>query len=83
MSPEQLLQVIEQAAQEQSTELDLSGHNLTALPPEIGKLIHLTTVIACFATSRQSVSSLYCALTCSTPNQTRQNSTESSSPGCG
>jgi len=41
MSPKELLQVIEKAAQEKSTELDLSGQNLSALPPEIGKLIHL------------------------------------------
>lgn len=41
MTDEELLQVIEQAAEEGAPELDLSGNNLTALPPEIGKLTQL------------------------------------------
>ena len=42
MSEEELLQVLEQAA---VTELDLSGKELTALPPEIGKLTQLKKLI--------------------------------------
>jgi Leucine-rich repeat (LRR) protein len=45
MTEEELLRVIEQAAQEGATELDLSGNNLTALPPEIGKLTQLKKLI--------------------------------------
>ena len=41
MTEEELLQVIEQAAAEGATELDLSGNELTVLPPEIGKLTQL------------------------------------------
>jgi internalin A len=38
MSEEELLRVIEQAAQEGATKFDLSGMGLTVLPPEIGQL---------------------------------------------
>jgi predicted nucleotidyltransferase len=41
MTDAKLLQIIEQAATEGATELDLSGNELTALPPEIGKLTGL------------------------------------------
>ncbi len=45
MTEEELLRVIEQAAREGWTELDLSGNNLTALPPEIGTLTQLKKLI--------------------------------------
>ena len=45
MTKEELLQIIEQAAKEKATELDLSGNQLTALPPEIGKLTQLKKLI--------------------------------------
>jgi len=45
MTESELLQVIEQAAREGWTELDLSGKNLTVLPPEIGKLTQLKKLI--------------------------------------
>ncbi|BDA76389.1 hypothetical protein CAL7716_105550 (plasmid) [Calothrix sp. PCC 7716] len=45
MTEKELLQVIEQAAMEGVTELDLSGNELTALPPEIGKLTRLKKLI--------------------------------------
>jgi internalin A len=38
MTEEELLRVIEQAAQEGATKFDLSGMGLTVLPPEIGQL---------------------------------------------
>ncbi|MFM7406681.1 MAG: leucine-rich repeat domain-containing protein, partial [Cuspidothrix sp.] len=44
MTQEELLQVIEQAAREGVTELDLSGKNLTTLPPEIVKLVNLQSL---------------------------------------
>ena len=45
MTPEELRLLIDQAADEGWTELDLSGKNLTELPPEIGKLTQLETLI--------------------------------------
>lgn len=44
MTPDELLQLIDQAA-EGWTELDLAGHNLTKLPPEISKLTQLEVLI--------------------------------------
>ncbi|MDA0268119.1 MAG: hypothetical protein O3A14_14470 [Cyanobacteria bacterium] len=41
MTQEELLRLIDQAAEEGWTELDLAGQNLTELPPEIGKLTQL------------------------------------------
>jgi internalin A len=45
MTREELLAVIEQAQAEGATELDLSDAGLTELPPEIGKLTQLETLI--------------------------------------
>ena len=45
MTQDELLQLIDQAAAEGWTELDLSGQGLTELPPEIGKLTQLETLI--------------------------------------
>ncbi len=45
MTHDELLQLIDQAAAEGWTELDLSGQGLTELPPEIGKLTQLETLI--------------------------------------
>ena len=45
MTPDELLKLINQAAEEGWTELDLSGKGLTDLPPEIGKLTQLETLI--------------------------------------
>ncbi|WP_251958782.1 leucine-rich repeat domain-containing protein [Nostoc commune] len=42
MTNEELLQVIEQAASEKATELDLSNNQLSSLPPEISQLSSLT-----------------------------------------
>ncbi|WP_341526566.1 COR domain-containing protein [Nostoc sp. UHCC 0302] len=44
MTNEELLQIIEQAAQEKATELDLSEKQLSSLPPEICQLSNLTTL---------------------------------------
>ncbi len=41
MNEEELLQIIEQAAKEGVTSLDLSGKELSALPPEITQLTNL------------------------------------------
>ncbi len=45
MTQDELLRVIEQAANEGATELDLSGNELVELPPEIGSLTKLETLI--------------------------------------
>ncbi|MBE7385243.1 MAG: leucine-rich repeat domain-containing protein [Leptolyngbya sp. SIO1E4] len=45
MTQDELLALIDQAAEEGWTELDLSGQGLTELPPEIGKLTQLETLI--------------------------------------
>ncbi|MGF1933939.1 MAG: COR domain-containing protein [Nostoc sp. ChiQUE02] len=42
MTNEELLQIIEQAAKEKATELDLSNNQLSSLPPEICQLTQLT-----------------------------------------
>ena len=44
MDQQELLQRIEQAAKEEATSLNLSGNQLTELPPEIGQLTSLTTL---------------------------------------
>ena len=45
MTEEELLEKIAQAAAEGWTELDLSGNELTVLPPEIGQLTRLKKLI--------------------------------------
>jgi internalin A len=45
MTQDELIALINQAADEGWTELDLAGHNLTELPPEIGRLTQLETLI--------------------------------------
>ncbi len=45
MGQDPALRLIEQAAQEGWTTLDLSGQDLTELPPAIGRLTHLETLI--------------------------------------
>ena len=45
MTEEELLKVIERAATEGWTELDLSGRELTVLPPEIGNLTQLKKLV--------------------------------------
>jgi internalin A len=45
MSPNDLLSLIHQAAAEGWKTLDLSGQGLTELPPEIGQLTQLETLI--------------------------------------
>jgi internalin A len=45
MTQDELLQLIDQAAEEGWTELDLSGKGLTELPPEIGKLTQLESLV--------------------------------------
>ena len=44
MDEKELLEIVEQAAKEGRTELDLSKKNITTLPPEIGSLKDLTTL---------------------------------------
>ncbi|MEM8808651.1 MAG: hypothetical protein AAGF01_21765 [Cyanobacteria bacterium P01_G01_bin.38] len=44
MTQDELLALIDQAAEEGWTELDLAGKGLTVLPPEIGKLTQLETL---------------------------------------
>ncbi|MBD2411051.1 leucine-rich repeat domain-containing protein [Nostoc calcicola FACHB-3891] len=44
MTNEELLQIIEQAAKDKVTELDLSGKGLTTLPAEIGRLTELRSL---------------------------------------
>ena len=41
MTQDELIALIDQAAEEGWTELDLSGEGLTELPPEIGRLTQL------------------------------------------
>mgnify|MGYP003544615234 FL=1 len=45
MTREELLQLIDKAADEGSTELDLAGLGLEELPPEIGKCTQLETLV--------------------------------------
>ena len=45
MTQDELLALIDQAADEGWTELDLSGKGLTELPPQIGKLTQLETLV--------------------------------------
>lgn len=45
MEREELLEIIDRAADEQWKELDLAGMELTELPPEIGKLTQLESLI--------------------------------------
>jgi len=45
MTQDELLQLIDQAAEEGWPELDLSGKGLTELPPEIGKLTQLESLV--------------------------------------
>jgi internalin A len=45
MTQDELLQIIEQAAADGATELDLSGSDLTELPPEIGQLTQLEVLV--------------------------------------
>ncbi|MEH2388354.1 MAG: leucine-rich repeat domain-containing protein, partial [Nostoc sp.] len=44
MTNEELLQIIEQAARDKVTELDLSGEGLTTLPREIVQLTNLQSL---------------------------------------
>jgi Leucine-rich repeat (LRR) protein len=44
LTREELLAIIEQAAREELTELDLSGKGITELPGEIGKLVNLRSL---------------------------------------
>ncbi|MEZ2229275.1 MULTISPECIES: hypothetical protein [unclassified Microcoleus] len=45
MTREELLQLIDKAADEGQTELDLAGLGLEELPPEIGKYTQLETLL--------------------------------------
>ncbi|HIK44014.1 MAG TPA: hypothetical protein IGR64_03900, partial [Leptolyngbyaceae cyanobacterium M65_K2018_010] len=45
MTQDELLHLIDQAAAEGWTELDLAGHHLTELPPEMGQLTQLEVLI--------------------------------------
>ncbi len=44
MNKKELLQIIEDAAKKELTELDLNNNQLRELPPEIGQLTNLTTL---------------------------------------
>ncbi|MEH1832129.1 MAG: hypothetical protein V7L29_08655 [Nostoc sp.] len=44
MTNEELLEIIEQAARDKVTELDLSGKSLKTLPTEIGRLTNLRSL---------------------------------------
>ncbi|MFN6529609.1 leucine-rich repeat domain-containing protein [Nostoc sp. ChiSLP03a] len=60
---ESVLQLIDRAAKEKWTELDLSGMGLTELPLEIGRLTHLTTLLLNHnATSQKSSKTSYTSL---------------------
>ncbi len=45
MTEDKVLEVIERAARDRVTELDLSGHGLKVLPPEIGRLKYLQRLV--------------------------------------
>ncbi|MDX2215555.1 MAG: hypothetical protein SFY66_19985 [Oculatellaceae cyanobacterium bins.114] len=45
MTQATLREIIDRAIATHATTLDISGMNLTELPPEIGKLVHLKTLI--------------------------------------
>jgi len=42
MNQTELLELIDRAAREDATSLDLSGQNIKTIPPEIAKLTNLT-----------------------------------------
>ncbi len=45
MNRDELLRLIDEAAADERTTLDLSGMGLDELPPEIGKLTNLKTLV--------------------------------------
>lgn len=44
MTRDELLRVIEEAAQTDAKALDLAGNDLTELPPEIGQITNLSSL---------------------------------------